>query len=213
MARQSYIAFDFDNFTEQGLRKVALEFAKNDTPVIQGDDGGYTITATNKIKRTQGMPTKSAQFHFEDGQSATLVVNNEGSVFQVKLNTKIIPITNVGSFTKSIKEISNKVKANSKTFSKALARKAVKAHAADIGTGETPKRVGNSIPARLKAAKAALETARDDLAEAQSQAQEQQEKASQISGRLSQIKQKIQKELSRKEGLLQQLETLKAQVA
>ncbi len=210
MARQTYIAFDFANFTEQGLRKVAREFEKNDAPVIK-DGNEYSITATNKISRIQGMPTKSATLHFEDGQSVTLTINNEGSVFRVKLNNKTIPVFYVSSFSKSIAEISDKLKANSKKFAQAVKRKAARAHDADQ---KIPKhRSGNSIPARLKAATAELENARAELAEVQQQAQEQQEKASQVSQRVNQIKQKIQQAFTQKEALLHRLETLNEKAA
>lgn len=114
--RQEYVTFDFDNFDEKGLAGVRREFEKAGASVID-------IEASNKSRRMSGYATKSATIYFEDGQSLTLRIKGDGDVFQVKLNSRVVPIANVDSMKKAVGEMARYVESNAPAWKKAQRRK------------------------------------------------------------------------------------------
>lgn len=116
MARSNYTTFDFTQFNEKGLKDVIKQFKKNDLIVNQ-------VEADNKPKRQSGVQVKKAVLTFEDGQALTLQATAQGSIFQVRLNTRVIPVKHVDDLNKAIAEISQKVKANATAFQKTLKRR------------------------------------------------------------------------------------------
>lgn len=113
MARQQYVSFDYDNFTEQGLKDVTKEFESNGLNVV-------SVDADNRPKRQSGVQTKRAVFTFDDGQTTTLQATSHGTIFQVRLNRKVLPVRNVDDLKKAIGEIADKVKANTKSYRRNL---------------------------------------------------------------------------------------------
>ncbi|MET4710879.1 hypothetical protein [Endozoicomonas lisbonensis] len=133
MANQRYLSFDFKNFNEKGLSKVKKEFESNGLVVT-------SIDADNRVRRQSGVPTKRATFNIADGQQVVLQATSEGAVFQVRLNSRVIPVRAVDNLKAAIAEISNRVKANSSQFQKARRRRAT-----------APKKVDKATVARTSA--------------------------------------------------------------
>lgn len=114
-----YLSFDFAQFNEKGLKKVIDEFKKQKLSVT-------SMEADNKPKRQSGVQTKKATLHFSDGQKLMLQATAQGAIFQVRLNTRVIPVKHVDDLKKAIAEIAAKVKSNSKQFQKTLQKRAVR---------------------------------------------------------------------------------------
>ena len=114
--RQTYVTFDFDNFDEKGLEPVKRDFERAGLTVID-------IEATNRSRRQSGFATKTARFHFQDGQTITLRIKGDGDVFQVQLNSRVVPIANVDNRKKAIEEMARMASANAPAWKKAQRRK------------------------------------------------------------------------------------------
>lgn len=114
--RQNYVTFDFDKFDADGLAPVKREFEKAGLSVVD-------IEANNRQRRMSGFATKSARFFFEDGQSITLRVKGDGDVFQVQLNSRIIPIKQVDNMKGAVEEMARMASANAPAWKKAQRRK------------------------------------------------------------------------------------------
>lgn len=115
--QSQYFSVDFSNITESGLKEFTDYFNRYSCKVVE-------LIASNRAGRKNGEKQKKATFIFENGQAVTVWFNDEGHVFQVKLNSSIIPVTaqkTIGSF---IKELIKVMTANQKKFDKAMARKA-----------------------------------------------------------------------------------------
>jgi vacuolar-type H+-ATPase subunit I/STV1 len=110
------IKIDFDKFNEAGLKDILKQFGKADLPVEKVD-------ATNKAKREMGFLVKSATFNFESGQKLLLKAKAGGSIFQVRLNGKVIPIKNADDLEKGVKEVVQYVKKNEVTYLKQRAKR------------------------------------------------------------------------------------------
>ena len=154
MARQAYLSFDFSDFTENGLKGVIKEFGRNNLNVL-------SVEGNNKPKRQTGVQTKKAVFIFDDGQKLTLQITNHGVIFQVRLNSRIIPIKAVDDLKKAIAEISDKVRANSKTYQKSLSRR----EKAKTNTGNSGRLSNKKQLEAYQARIAELESAYKDLSE------------------------------------------------
>lgn len=114
-----YLSFDFSQFNEKGLKKVIAEFKKNQLQVT-------SVEADNKPKRQSGVQTKKAVLHFSDGQKLMLQATAQGAIFQVRLNTRVIPVKHVDDLKKAIAEVAAKVASNSKQFQKQQAKRSTK---------------------------------------------------------------------------------------
>ena len=114
--RQNYVTFDFDKFDEDGLAPVKRDFERAGMTVID-------VEATNRSRRQSGFATKMARFHFEDGQTITLRIKGDGDVFQVQLNSRVIPIASVDNRKKAVEEMARMAMANAPAWKKAQRRK------------------------------------------------------------------------------------------
>lgn len=143
-----YLSFDFSQFNEKGLKKVIAEFKKNNLQVT-------SVEADNKPKRQSGVQTKKAVLYFSDGQKLMLQATAQGAIFQVRLNTRVIPVKHVDDLKKAIAEISSKLVSNSKQFQKQQLKRANK----------PVKRTDSSTKAKtsIKAQTALSAIDRDDL--------------------------------------------------
>lgn len=110
------LALDFDKLDEKGLKKFIAAFKKKGTPV-------KSVTAPNKAKRANGIQQKDFKLEFEDGQSLAFFVKSDGTIFQVKLNNKVVPVTNTTNMTKAIDELAKKVLANTDAYTKSRAKR------------------------------------------------------------------------------------------
>lgn len=110
--RQNYATFDFEKFGEGDLSDIKAEFDKNGAKVID-------LEANNRSRRVSGYATKTAVFYFQDGQTITLRIKGDGDVYQVQMNGRVLPITEVGDKNKAIAEMARTLGANAPAWRKA----------------------------------------------------------------------------------------------
>ena len=110
--KSSQLAIPFDKLTEANLKPILKKFEKMGCPVAKVD-------APNQAKRESGMLVKNFTLTFEDGQNLLVRVKAGGTIFQVKLNNKVIPIKHVDDMDKAIGEIYDHVFYNAKAFERA----------------------------------------------------------------------------------------------
>lgn len=106
------VQLDFDNLTKAGLKKLLKLFQKQKCPVA-------SVDAPNKGKRESGMLTKSFTLTFEDGQDLQIRVKSDGTVYQVRLNNKVMPIKHVDDLEKAVIEMVDYVQDNAKAYARA----------------------------------------------------------------------------------------------
>lgn len=114
--KSNQLTLDFEKLTEKTLQPVLKKFQK----------GGYTVIkvdAPNKAKRESGFLIKNFTLTFEDEQQILVRVKAGGTIFQVKLNNRVIPIKHVDDMEKAIYEISNYLYDNAKAFARAKAQR------------------------------------------------------------------------------------------
>lgn len=105
------IHIDFEKFNKVGLKPVLEKFDKASLPVAD-------VEADNKAKRESGFQVKTAIVNFESGQKLLLKAKAGGSIFQVKLNNKVLAIKHVDDLDKAIQEVVEYVKENEKNYQK-----------------------------------------------------------------------------------------------
>lgn len=118
------VALNFDKMTKAGLMPLVKKFERWHVEVAD-------IEATNKPKRESGLQIKSATFVFKTGQRLEVKVKNDGTVFQVKLNKKVVPIRHVDDMDKAIIEIVDYVQDNEKKYLKAQEKRIARAAAGE----------------------------------------------------------------------------------
>ncbi|MBQ3172549.1 MAG: hypothetical protein IJB53_11690 [Mailhella sp.] len=106
------IKLDFENLTKAGLKNLLKVFEKQQCPVA-------SVDAPNKSKRESGMLTKSFTLTFEDGQNLQIRVKADGTVYQVRLNNKVMPIKHVDDLDKAVTEMIDYVQDNAKAYERA----------------------------------------------------------------------------------------------
>jgi chromosome segregation ATPase len=103
------VTLDYDKMTKAGLKSLVRRFARHKLTVVD-------IEATNRPKRQSGYQIKDAVFVFETGQRLLVRVKAGGTVFQVKLNNKVIPIKHVDDLDKAMIEVVDAVQQNEKRY-------------------------------------------------------------------------------------------------
>lgn len=111
-ASSNQVTLPFDKLTESGLRPLIKKFAKWKCPVS-------AVDAPNQAKRESGSLVKTFTLTFEDGQKMLVRVKADGTVFQVKLNNKVMPIKHVDDMDKAIVEMVDYVQDNAKAYERA----------------------------------------------------------------------------------------------
>ena len=106
------VRLPFDKLTESGLKPVIKKFEKWGVKIA-------SIESTNRPKRESGMLLKDVTFVFDDAQKMLVRVKSDGTVFQVKLNKKVVPIKNVDDMDKAIIELVDYVQDNAKAYERA----------------------------------------------------------------------------------------------
>lgn len=81
------------------------------------------MDAPNKGKRESGMLIKTFTLAFEDSQQLLVRVKSDGTIFQVKLNNRVIPVRNVDNIDKAISELCDFMYDNAKAFARAKAQR------------------------------------------------------------------------------------------
>lgn len=110
--KSNQVALDFDKLTEANLKPILKRFAKWHCPVA-------SVDAPNKGKRESGFLVKHFTLTFEDGQQMLVRIKADGTVFQVKLNNKVVPIKHVDDMDKAIIEMVDYVQDNAKAYARA----------------------------------------------------------------------------------------------
>ena len=108
------LALDFDKLDKKGLKSLVDRFKRRKRPVSD-------IEANNRAKRANGVLQKQFTLTFEDGQKLTFAIKSDGTIFQVKLNNKVMPLRNTTDMTKAVEEMVNAMLANASAYEKAKA--------------------------------------------------------------------------------------------
>lgn len=108
------VVLNFDKLDENGLKPVLKKFARQHCPVA-------SVDAPNKGKRESGFLVKNFTLTFEDGQQMLVRVKADGTVFQVRLNNRVVPVKNVGDMDKAIAEMVGYIQENAPAYARARA--------------------------------------------------------------------------------------------
>lgn len=111
------LTIDFEKFDKAGLKPVLKKFETAGLPIED-------VEATNKARRESGFLMKTAVLIFASGQKLAVKMKAGGSVFQVKLNGKALPIKAVDDVAQAVDEVIAYVKANEPAFTKQKEKKA-----------------------------------------------------------------------------------------
>lgn len=192
------VDIDFDHFDENGLKPIIKEFEKVDLPVSR-------VEATNKPKRESGFLCKSATLFFESGQKLFMKAKANGSIFQVKLNNKAIPIKHVDDVPKAVKEVVAFVKKNEKRYlknqRKQLAKKKLKIR--------KPTPVRTSVKKQTEELTASLEELSADVAELETQKATLDESLTDKRATVEDLRTQLDTETAKTEELQAELDRLK----
>lgn len=106
------VRLPFDRLTETNLKPIVKKFTKWGLEIV-------SIDAPNKAKRESGFLLKNFTLEFKDGQKLLVRVKSDGTVFQVKLNNKVVPVKNVDDMEKAVGEMIDYVMYNAKAYERA----------------------------------------------------------------------------------------------
>lgn len=109
MPISSQVKLVFDKLDEKGLQPVVKKFEQKGYKIIQVD-------ANNRARRESGFAIKNFTLTFEDEQKLLVRVKGDGTVFQVKLNNRVMPVKHVDDIDKAISEMCMYLYDNAKTF-------------------------------------------------------------------------------------------------
>ena len=145
----------FVNFNERGLKPLTDELErKHQLPAID-------IKATNMPKREDGFQIKTATLTFESGQKLVIKIKSNGSIFQVRLNGKVVPVKNSEdidepkNLVKAVKEMADFIKRNEARYLKQRDKQANRVKA-------KPKTVSSSVAKQLSFNKSLLEDLKEE---------------------------------------------------
>lgn len=188
----SYLSFDYAQFNEKGLKKLIDEFNRQDLQIIN-------VEADNKAKRQSGVQTKQATFHLADGQKLMLQATAQGAIFQVRLNTRVIPIKHVDDLKKAVAEIAAKVVDNSKQFQQTLRKRAARASSI---SKDSASRAKTSLKAQIALAHADKRDLEQSVAQMRQQKKELEESLPAVEAQKNALKTQLTNEY----GITDQLE-------
>lgn len=114
--KSNQLTLDFEKLTEKSLQPILKRFQKVGYPVSKVD-------APNKGKRESGFLIKNFTLTFEDEQQILVRVKAGGTIYQVKLNNRVVPIRHVDDMEKAINEICDLMYDNAKAFARAKAQR------------------------------------------------------------------------------------------
>lgn len=191
-----YVTFDFANVTEKGLKKLITAFEKNDCVVANVD-------AANRTTKKDGLATKKAVFTFENGQSVTITLGDQGDVIETRLNATVLPVKDLSTVEKYAKEVAGKVAANQQRFDDSLAKKAKKV----IDTSDK-KPASKTILGRIMEAKSAQTTAQENVNRLKSAIATAQNSKTDADSKLSALKKELDVERETTNRLIEEIEHL-----
>lgn len=197
-APSKQVRLPFDKMTEAGLRPTATKFEKHGLKVVKIEGG-------NTARRESGFLVKDATFTFEDGQKMVIRVKADGTVFQVRLNKKVIPLKHVDDVDRAIVEMVDYVQDNAKKY------------AASRERTERKKKLDLDIRPIRTSRLEKLEQTRAALAEAQAaneelsrQADEGAASSTGLQGELANLEAELKTETEKTASLEAELKTLEA---
>lgn len=110
--KSAQLTLPFDKLTENNLKPIVKKFEKLGRPVA-------SVDAPNTAKRESGVLVKNFTLTFEDGQQLLVRVKAGGTIYQVKLNNKVVPVKHVDDMDKAIGEMYDYLYYNAKAFERA----------------------------------------------------------------------------------------------
>lgn len=192
MPRESYAKWNYDSFDATGLKELTQAMGRFKVRVV-------SIDGSNKPVRSGGVQTKRAVLALSDGQSITLQVTSEGAVYQVRLNSRVIPVRASESIDDIARELSAAVKNNRASFKEKMAKQAEKA---------LPKK-------RIQAAKSSkkqLEDLNKQNAELESQLVDLRVKAQEVTVKNSELDAEIQSKESELKAIKDETKALQGEL-
>ena len=199
--RQTYAGvFDFARFDVEGVQPIKDAFEKAGLTVVD-------VEASNKAARRSGYQVKQATFFFGDGQRVVMMLKNDGDghgdIYQVKLNSRVVPVKNVDDMDKAVAEIAAMAGANSASFVKAARRKAEKQSVdeSDLEGNKTRKPV---------TAAAKLEAANAEIAELEAIAAEQEARRAELAAQVEAARQQYETDMAELNRLIEENDQLEA---
>lgn len=199
--RQTYAGvFDFARFDVEGVQPIKDAFEKAGLTVVD-------VEASNKAARRSGYQVKQATFFFGDGQRVVMMLKNDGDghgdIYQVKLNSRVVPVKNVDDMDKAVAEIAAMAGANSASFVKAARRKAEKQSVdeSDLEGNKTRKPV---------TAAAKLEAATTEIAELEAIAAEQEARRAELAAQVEAARQQYETDMAELNRLIEENDQLEA---
>lgn len=201
MPATKQVVLNFDKMTESGLMPIAKKFARWKFEVSK-------IESTNKPKRESGQQIKSAMFIFKSGQKLEVKVNTSGTVFQIKLNGKVLPIKHVDDMDKAIIEIVDYVQGAEKQYLKAQERRAAK-----LAAGEKKPAVKTTRMEQVDNFTAQVEELQAENENLSKQASDSTSELDIIRQQLADLTAELEQLISRGDELETELETLQKEVA
>ena len=199
--RQTYAGvFDFARFDVEGVKPIKDAFEKAGLTVVD-------VEASNKAARRSGYQVKQATFFFGDGQRVVMMLKNDGDgqgdIYQVKLNSRVVPVKNVDDMDKAVAEIAAMAGANSASFVKAARRKAEKQSVdeSDLEGNKTRKPV---------TAAAKLEAATTEIAELEAIAAEQEARRAELAAQVEAARQQYETDMAELNRLIEENDQLEA---
>ena len=199
--RQTYAGvFDFARFDVEGVKPIKDAFEKAGLTVVD-------VEASNKAARRSGYQVKQATFFFGDGQRVVMMLKNDGDghgdIYQVKLNSRVVPVKNVGDMGKAVAEIAAMAGSNSASFVKAARRKAEKQSVdeSDLEGNKTRKPV---------TAAAKLEAATAEIAELEAIAAEQEARRAELAAQVEAARQQYETDMAELNRLIEENDQLEA---
>ena len=136
---------DFEEFNERGLKKVlrGLEIKGLE---LKKDQGRFVVDATNKARREMGYLVKTATIHTESGQKIMVKAKADGSIYQIKLNGKVLALRNTEDLDAALREVATLVDRNEDKFLKNRESRLKKLKAE---TAPVPKPAKTSMKAQI----------------------------------------------------------------
>lgn len=193
------LTINFDKFDKTGLKPILKKFEKAGLVVDE-------VEATNKAKRESGFLIKTAVMVFASGQKLTVKAKAGGGIFQVKLNSKVLPIKAVDDMDKALDEVITHVKANESNYLKQKEKAAARVKVPRI------KNVNTSVAAQIDTVTASIEQLRGANENAQTEATAAAESMTQLTGQLSALETELATEKQRTESLQLEIDTLEGGV-
>jgi hypothetical protein len=111
------LVFKFDNPSEKdkSIKEAVRLFAQAGAPVVSTD----IDKATSK---RAGVTFRGVHLTMADGQTVTLNIKETGDVFEVRINTKPVPVRNQDDHKAAIAEVAARLESGRAAFQKALSK-------------------------------------------------------------------------------------------